>query len=405
MTEFNFNKFEKEAIESLKDGQGLLGKDGIMTPLLKRFLEKALEAEMDHHLNEEERNTGNRRNGSSKKEVKTTSGPVNLSTPRDRKSNFEPEIIGKREVYLGEDLEEKIIKLYARGMSYEDIRAHLAEIYDLEVSAGKLSQITDKIIPELDAWRNRPLETLYPIVYLDAIHFKIRENGRVVSKAMYNILAIRTDGHKELLGLYLGENEGAKFWLSVLSDLQARGVEDILVCCIDNLTGFSEAIESIFPHSRVQLCIVHQIRNSLRYVTHEDSKQVLKDLKAIYQATSLEVAESNLLELESEWKAKYPILVRSWLNNWERLATYFDFPKVIRKAIYTNNPIESYHRQIRKHTKNKGVFPSDQAVLKLVYLLSQNIMAKWSMPVQNWALVIQQLAIIYEDRLDKHLEI
>jgi transposase-like protein len=405
MDNFDFNKFEKEAIDSLKDGQGLLGKEGVLTPLLKRFLEKALEAELDHHLDEEERSSGNRRNGRSKKQIKTTSGPVNLNTPRDRKSNFEPEIIGKREVYLGEDLEEKIIKLYARGMSYEDIRAHLAEIYDLEVSAGKLSQITDKIIPELEAWRSRPLEALYPIVYLDAIHFKVRENGRVVSKAMYNILAVRTDGHKELLGLYLGENEGAKFWLSVLSDLQARGVEDILICCIDNLTGFSEAIEGIFPKARVQLCIVHQIRNSLRYVTHEDSKQVINDLKAIYQATSLEVAENNLLELEARWKSKYPILVRSWLNNWDRLATYFDFPKVIRKAIYTNNPIESYHRQIRKHTKNKGVFPSDQSVLKLVYLLSQNIMVKWRMPVKNWALVIQQLAIIYEDRLDRHLDI
>jgi len=313
-------------------------------------------------------------------------------------------------VYLGEDLEEKIIKLYARGMSYSDIQAHLSEIYDLDVSSGKLSQITDKVIPELEAWRTRPLEALYPIVYLDAVHFKVRENGRVVSKAMYNVLAIRTDGHKELLGLYLGENESSKFWLSVLSDLQARGVDDLLICCTDNLIGFSEAIESIFPKAKVQLCIVHpggepQIRNSLRYVTHGDSKQVMKDLKAIYQAVSLECAEENLLVLEEKWKAKYPILVRSWLNNWERLATYFDFPPVIRKAIYTNNPIESYHRQIRKHTKSKGVFPSDQAVLKLVYLLSCNIMAKWNMPVHNWALVIQQLAIIYEERLNRHLKI
>ena len=388
----------------------MLGKEGVLTPLLKRFLEKALEAELDHHLDEDERTKGNRRNGSGKKKLKTSSGPVELAPPRDRQGSFTPQIVGKREVYLGDDLEEKIIKLYARGMSYSDIQAHLSEIYDLEVSSGKLSQITDKIIPELEAWRSRPLEALYPIVYLDAIHFKVRENGRVVNKAMYNVLAIRTDGHKELLGLYLGENEGAKFWLSVLSDLQARGVADMLICCIDNLTGFSEAIESIFPKARVQLCIVHQIRNSLRYVTHEDSKQVLTDLKAIYQATSLEEAESNLLVLEEKWKAKYPILVRSCgsppgLNNWERLATYFDFPKVIRKAIYTNNPIESYHRQIRKHTKNKGVFPSDQAILKLVYLLSRNIMVKWSMPVHNWALVIQQLAIIYEDRLDQHLKI
>ena len=232
-------------------------------------------------------------------------------------------------------MEEKIIKLYARGMSYSDIQAHLSEIYDLEVSSGKLSQITDKIIPELEAWRARPLEALYPIVYLDAVHFKVRENGRVASKAMYNVLAIRVDGHKELLGLYLGENESAKFWLSVLSDLQARGLEDVLICCTDNLTGFSEAIESIFPKARAQLCIVHQVRNSLRYVTHEDSKPVMKDLKAIYQASSLEQAEENLLILEEKWMSKYPILVRSWINNWERLATYFDFPPAIRKAIYT----------------------------------------------------------------------
>ena len=405
MDKFNFDKFEEEAIQNLKDGQGLLGKEGVLTPLLKRFLEKALEGELEHHLGEEERGKGNRRNGKSSKKLKTSSGPVELQSPRDRQGSFAPQIVGKREVYLGDDLEEKIIKLYARGMSYADIQAHLSEIYDLEVSSGKLSQITDKIIPELEAWRTRSVDALYPIVYLDAIHFKVRENGRVVSKAMYNVLAIRVDGHKELLGLYLGENESAKFWLSVLSDLQARGLEDILICCTDNLTGFSEAIESIFPKARVQLCIVHQIRNSLRYVTHEDSKQAMKDLKAIYQACSLEQAEENLLILEEKWKAKYPILVRSWLNNWERLATYFDFPPAIRKAIYTNNPIESYHRQIRKHTKSKGVFPSDQAVLKLVYLLSRNIMAKWSMPVHNWALVIQQLAIIYEDRLDRHLKI
>lgn len=275
----------------------------------------------------------------------------------------------------------------------------------MNVSSGKLSEITDKIIPELEAWRARPLEACYPIVYLDAIHFKVRENGRVVSKALYNVLAIRVDGHKELLGLYLGENESAKFWLSVLSDLQARGLEDMLICCTDNLSGFSEAIEGTFPKTRIQLCIVHQIRNSLRYVTHEDSKQLLKDLKAIYQASSLEEAETQMLKLEERWKAKYPIVVRSWLNNWERLATYFDFPPAIRKAIYTNNPIESYHRQIRKHTKSKGVFPCNQAVLKLVYLLSRNIMAKWTMPVRNWALVVQQLTIIYEERLDRHLKI
>jgi putative transposase len=218
-------------------------------------------------------------------------------------------------------------------------------------------------------------------------------------------MGIKADGHKDLLGLYIGENEGAKFWLSVLSDLQSRGLEDVLIVCIDNLTGFSEAVESLFPKARVQLCIVHQIRNSLRYVTHDDTKAVLKDLKAIYQATSLEKAENGLLNLEQTWGKKYPIVVRSWMNNWERLNTYFDFPGIIRKAIYTNNPIESYHRQIRKYTKNKGVFPNDTAVLKLVYLLSEDIMAKWTMPMHKWALVIQQLAIIFEERLTRYLKV
>ncbi len=376
-----------------------------MTPLLKQFLESALEGEMDHHLDVKERQKGNRRNGKSKKQLKTSSGQFELETPRDREGNFSPEIVGKREVFLGEDLEQKIIKLYARGMSYEDIRAHLSEIYDLKISSGKLSQITDKIIPELEAWRSRPLDSLYAILYLDAVHFKVREDGRVKNKALYNVMGVRTDGHKDLLGLYLGESEGAKFWLSVLSDLQSRGVNDILIACIDNLSGFSEAIQSVFPKARIQLCIVHQIRNSLRYVVHDDSKEVVRDLKEVYQATSLEKAELELDNFAEKWESKYPIVVRSWRKNWDQLATYFDFPRVIRKAIYTNNPIESYHRQLRKHTKNKGVFPSDMAVLKLVYLLSKNIMAKWTMPIHNWALVIQQLAIIFEERLTDHLEL
>jgi len=402
---FDFERFQAEAIERLKKGESLLGKDGIMTPLLKQFLEKALEGEIENHLDSKERQGGNRRNGKSKKQLKTSSGQFELETPRDRQGNFDPKIVGKREVFLGEDLEQKIIKLYARGMSYEDIRAHLSEIYDLEISSGKLSQITDKVLPELEAWRSRPLDSVYTIVYLDAIHFKVRQDGRVKNKALYNLMGIRTNGHKDLLGLYLGENEGAKFWLSVLTDIQNRGVKDILVACIDNLSGFSEAIQSIFAQARVQLCIVHQVRNSLRYVVHEDSKKVVKALKDIYQASSLEKAELELEKFTQKWGDKYPIVIRSWKKNWPELATYFDFPTVIRKAIYTNNPIESYHRQLRKHTKSKGVFPTDMAVLKLVYLLSKNIMAKWTMPMQNWALVVQQLAIIFEERLTDHLEI
>jgi transposase-like protein len=402
---FNYEEFEKASIERLKKGDALLGKEGILTPLLKQFLEKAMEGEIDHHLDGEERQSGNRRNGKSKKKVKTSSGQFELETPRDRKNSFSPQIVKKREVFLGEDLENKIIRLYARGMSYEDIKSHLSEIYDLDISQGKISGVTDKVLPELEAWRNRPLDALYTIVYLDAVHFKVREDGRVKTKALYNVMGIKTDGHKELLGLYIGESEGAKFWLSVLTDLQDRGVEDILIACIDNLSGFSEAVESIFPRARVQLCIVHQVRNSLRYVVHDDQKAIVKDLKAVYQATNLEQAESHLLGLEETWGEKYPVVVRSWTKNWDRLSTYFDFPRVIRKAIYTNNPIESYHRQVRKHTKNKGVFPSDRAVLKLVYLVSKNIMAKWTMPMQKWALVVQQLAIIFEDRLTDHLRL
>lgn len=402
---FDYENFERSSIERLKKGESLLGKDGILTPLLKQFLEKAMEAELDYHLKTEEGKQGNRRNGKSKKQVKTSSGQFELSTPRDRKGSYSPEIVKKREVFLGDDLEQKIIRLYARGMSYEDIKSHLSEIYDLDISHGKISQITDKILPEMEAWRTRSLEAVYPIVYLDAIHFKVRQDGRVQTKALYNIMGIRTDGHKELLGLYIGESEGAKYWLSVLSDLQSRGVEDILIACIDNLSGFSQAIESLYPKARVQLCIVHQIRNSLRYVVHDDQKKVVKDLKEVYQASNLEKAENKLLELEEKWGEKYPVVIRSWTKNWERLSTYFDFPQVIRKAIYTNNPIESYHRQIRKHTKSKGVFPSDKAVLKLVYLLSENIMAKWTMPMQRWPLVVQQLAIIFEDRLTNHLKL
>lgn len=385
---FNYEEFERTSIERLKKGEALLGKDGILTPLLKQFLEKAMGGEIEHHLNEPERGKGNRRNGKRKKQVRTSSGQFELETPRDRQSSFSPEIVKKREVFLGADLEHKIIRLYARGMSYEGIKNYLSEIYDLDISHGKISQITDKVLPELEAWRNRPLDALYAILYLDAIHFKVREDGRVKTKALYNVMGIRTDGHKDLLGLYIGESEGAKFWLGVLTDLQNRGVEDVLIACIDNLSGFSEAIESIFPKTRVQLCIVHQIRNSLRYVLHDDQKAVVKDLKSVYQAPNLEQAENKLSELEGNWGGKYPVVVRSWKKNWERLSTYFDFPQVIRKAIYTNNTIESYHRQIRQHTKNKGVLPSDKAVLKLVYLLTQNIMKKWTMPMQKWALVV-----------------
>lgn len=403
---FDFESFQAEAIERLRSGDAVLGKDGILTPLLKQFLEKALEGEMESYLTEEKAvGKTNRRNGKSRKVVKTTSGEFELETPRDREGNFEPEIVKKREVFLGEDLEDKIIKLYARGMSYQDIREHLAEAYGLDVSSGKISTITDKILPDLEAWRTRRLEPVYTIMYLDAVHFKVREGGLVKNKALYNAIGIRKDGHKELIGIYISDNESAKFWLSVLSDMQARGVEDILIACIDNLSGFSEAIETIFPKTLVQLCIVHQVRNTLRYVTHEDSKKVVADMQSVYQAPTLDSAQAALEEFGRKWAEKYPIVVKSWNNNWPRLSTYFDFSLVIRRAIYTNNPIEAYHRQLRKHTKNKGVFPSDTAVMKLIFLLSRNITVKWTMPMRGWPLVVQQLAIIFDDRLTRHLDL
>lgn len=403
---FDFESFQAQAIARLRSGDAVLGKEGILTPLLKQFLEKALEGEIEAHLLEEKASSQtNRRNGKSRKVVKTTSGEFELETPRDREGNFEPEIVKKREVFLGEDLEDKIIKLYARGMSYQDIREHLAETYGLDISSGKVSTITDKVIPELEAWRNRPLEPIYTIMYLDAVHFKVREDGLVKSKALYNAIGIRKDGHKELIGLYMSDNESAKFWLTVLSDIQSRGVEDILIACIDNLSGFSEAIQSIFPKTLVQLCIVHQVRNTLRYVTHEDSKKVVADMQSIYQAPTLSSAQIALEEFGKKWSEKYPIVVKSWNNNWSQLSTYFDFSLVVRKAIYTNNPIEAYHRQLRKHTKNKGVFPSEMAVMKLIFLLAKNITAKWTMPMRGWPLVVQQLAIIFDQRLTKHLNI
>lgn len=390
-------------MEKLRSGEPVLGKEGILTPLLKMFLEEALEGELSHHLETEEKSEGNRRNGHSKKQVKTSAGGFELLTPRDRAGEFEPQIVKKREVFLGEDLEEKILRLYARGMSYSDIEAHMLEIYGLEVGKAKISEITDKVLPVLSQWQSRRLESVYAFCYLDAIHFKVRDQGRVVSKAVYNVIGVDLEGQKDLLGLYLSEKESATFWLSVLSDLQARGVEDILIACIDNLTGFAEAIASIFPKTEVQLCIVHQIRNSLRYVTTEDQKLFLADLKAVYQAPSREQAAAKLEHLEEQWGKKYPVVLRSWRHNWEPLTAYFAYPRDIRRVIYTNNAIESFHRQIRKHTKSKSVFPSDQALLKLVFLLSQNIIQKWTMPLPKWALTIQQLSIIFGDRVQLKL--
>jgi putative transposase len=402
---FNYNEFKAEAIEKIKSGQPLTGKGGILTPLLKELLESALEGELESHLLENrESGINNRRNGKSSKQVQTSSDSFELLTPRDREGSFEPEIVKKRQTVLNESLDNKVLALYALGMSYEAISEHLAEMYGLEVSSAKISLITDKLLPLITEWRNRPLESVYPIVFLDAMHFKVRVDGKVTTKAFYSVLAISTEGKKDILGLYLSENEGARFWLGVLNDLRARGVEDILIASIDGLKGFPEAISDVFPKTEIQLCIVHQIRNSLKYVVSKDQKAFMADLKLVYRASSKDLAEHHLLELGEKWGKKYPAVMKSWNNNWENLSQYFKYPEELRRIIYTTNIVEGFHRQIRKYTKNKGAFTSENALLKLIYCACQKVLEKWNQPMHNWALIISQLQIYFDGRLNLGLK-
>jgi len=404
MDKENNDELQKKALEQLKSGKSLFGKDGAFAPLLKNFIEKALDAEMEGHLDDDQREQGNKRNGKGKKTVKSSIGSFDIETPQDRQSSFEPELIRKRQTILAESLSGKIIGLYGLGMSYRDISKHIEEMYDMEISHTVLSQITDKIIPDIKAWQSRPLDPVYPIIWLDAMHFKVREDGKVVHKALYNILGINKEGRKEILGLYVSESEGANFWLQVLTDLNNRGVKDILIASIDNLNGFSEAILSIYPRTEVQSCLVHQIRNSLKYVASKDQKEFMKDLKKVYRASSKDLAETELLKLEEKWGKKYPVVIESWQKNWDKLSTYFQYTEPIKKLIYTTNPIEGYHRQIRKVTKTKGAFTSEMALIKLVYLATMRIQQKWTSPIQNWGLTAQQLAIKFEGRLDLGLQ-
>jgi len=317
----------------------------------------------------------------------------------------EPQIIKKHQTTISNEIEEKILSMYALGMSYRDISFHIEEIYQISISTATINLVTDKIISKVKEWQARPLQAMYPFVWLDAIHYKIKEDGRYISKAVYTILGINIEGKKEVLGLYLSENEGANFWLQVLTDLQNRGVEDILIASVDGLTGFPQAINSIFPNTEVQLCIVHQIRNSLKYIASKNQKEFMKDLKLVYKAISKEVAEDELDRLEEKWGAMYPIVIQSWRNKWENLSYYFKYPTEIRKIIYTTNIIESVHRQFRKLTKTKGAFPNENSLMKLLYMGIQNASKKWTMPVGNWSLTISQLAIFFEGRLDKYLEV
>lgn len=394
-----YEQMKQKALEQLRSGKSLYGKDGAFAPLLKSFLDAALEAEMETHLDKAERSTGNRRNGKTSKDIRTSSGTISVETPRDRASSFEPELIRKRETILAESLESKILGMYGLGMSLRDISRHIKDMYDTDISHATLSAITDKIIPEVKEWQSRPLEELYTIVWLDAMHYKVKEDHRMVSHAVYNILGIDRHGRKELIGMYVSQSEGANFWLSVLTDLQNRGVQDILIACIDNLNGFQQAINTVFPQTEVQSCIVHQIRNSLKYVASKDQKEFMRDLKPVYRAENLDIAELRLEELESKWGNKYGKVIESWQNNWTKLTTYFRYDAAIRKLIYTTNAIEGYHRQIRKVTKTKGAFTSDMALLKLMYLVHNNIKQKWTMPLANWGQTAQKLAIWFPERM------
>lgn len=396
-----WEEFSKRAAELIREGKPLTGEGGIFSPLIKQVVEAALEGELDSHLTETRKGTKNRRNGHTQKNLKSSLGGFEIFSPRDRNGSFEPQTIEKRQTMLPRDLEDKILGLYGLGMSYNDIQTHLTEMYGLTVSDGTINAITDRIIPAIREWQSRPLERLYAIVWMDAIHFKIREDGRVITKAVYTILGVNLKGEKEVLGLYIGQNESASFWLQVLTDLSQRGIEDILIASIDNLRGFADAIENIFPKTEVQLCIIHQIRNSMKYIPWKHYREFIRDLKQVYKASSLELAEHNLDLLDKKWGKQYPAAVQSWRTNWTRLSQYFKYPEPIRRLVYTTNTVEGYHRMIRKITKSKGAFTSDMAMLKLVYLATIQFNKRWINNLRDWPLIITQLFIYFENRINE----
>jgi transposase-like protein len=392
-----------EFAAQLKAGKGIGGKDGALTPLIKQLTEMALQAELETHLSQDlERN---RKNGVSSKTMKSSNGTFELDTPRDRNGSFEPELVKKNQTHMSDELESKMLSLFALGNSYSQIADHIEDMYGIHFSKPAITAITDKLIPKLEEWKKRPLESIYPFVYLDAIHYKVREDGTYISKAFYTVLGVTLEGKKEILGLYLNESEGAKFWLQVLTDLQNRGVKDILIASVDGLKGFFEAINAVFPETEVQLCIVHQIRNSLKYVASKNQKQFAGELKKVYQAFTKEEAELELDKLEEKWGKKYPIIFDSWRNKWDNLSNYFKYAEPIRKVIYTTNIIESVHRQFRTLTKTKGAFPNDNSLLKLLYAGIQNAEKKWTMPIRNWSLTISQLNIHFKERLNGYLDL
>ena len=390
-------------MKDYKKPEDLIGENGLLKQLTKRLIERAMQAEMTNHLGYDKhaptgKNSGNSRNGTYKKTVSGEFGNLDISVPRDRNSTFEPIIVPKGEGrFTGFD--DKIISMYSLGMTTRDIQSHLEDIYGVDVSPGLISQVTDAISEEVTLWRNRPLDEVYPIVYLDAVRIKVRHDSKVINKAVYLAIGVNMHGIKDVLGMWTAENEGAKFWLQVVTELKSRGVKEIFIACVDGLKGFPEAIESVFPETQVQLCIVHMVRHSLNYVSWKQRKEVAADLKEIYQAPTVEMAEANLEAFAAKWDVSHPSISKSWRNNWERIIPLFSYPPEIRKAIYTTNAIESLNMSLRKVTKNRGHFPNDDAMFKLLYLALKNIAKKWTMPIRDWKSALNQFSIIFEDRM------
>lgn len=394
-----------EAVELLFaggiDASKVLGKGGLLKELSKAILERALKAEMDEHLGYEpyERtDEENARNGSYIKNLMTDNGSISLDIPRDREGGFEPAIIPKRQTRI-EGLDQKILSLYAKGMSLSDIKMQLYELYETEISESLISKITDGVMDEVRAWQNRPLESVYPVIFFDCLVVKVRHDKRIINKSVYVALGLDSSGKKDILGLWISENEGAKFWLGNLTEMKNRGMNDMLIACTDNLSGMSEAIAAVYPKCEHQLCIVHQIRNSLRYVSYKERKELASDLKPIYQAKTEDEALMGLAEFESKWDKKYPQIAKSWHNNWSNLVIFLQYPAAIRKIIYTTNAIESVNSQLRKVTNNKRVFPNDNAVFKTLYLTIDYITRKWSMPIRNWNEAMAYFLVKFDGRI------
>jgi putative transposase len=396
---FDFETFAKAAALQLRQKKPLTGKDGVFTPLLQKILEAALEGEMDAHLEETRELSRNRRNGRNPKNIQSSLGGFEIFAPRDRNATFEPITVEKRKTSISSDIDKQILSLFGRGMSYSDIQGYLGEMYGVEISDGTLTAITNRIIPEIKEWQNRPLENVYPVIWLDAMHFKVREDGAVKSKAIYSILGVTLEGQKEVIGIYFGHNESSTFWRQVLNDLKLRGVLDICIACIDNLAGFATAIEDVYPNSDVQLCLVHQMRNSMKLVTWKDLRPFVKDMKKIYQANNEEMGLLYLQEAENIWGKKYPGVFRSWRTHWDRLANFYKYPSTIRRIIYTTNPIESFHRMVRKVTKTKGSFSSEDAIVKQIYLATINANTRWNGKMFGWAAVSNDLNQYFGERL------